>query len=88
MAILECLDRLVAVDTALAHLAAALGRPVSVLLSFAPDWRWLLERSDTPWYPGMTLHCQDRPGDWSGALQKAVALIRATPPREEKDPDR
>jgi hypothetical protein len=79
MAILEGLDRLVAVDTSLAHLAGALGRPVSILLPFAPDWRWLLERSDTPWYPATTLHRQDRPGDWNSALQKAVALIRSTP---------
>ena len=77
MAILTCLDRLVTVDTSLAHLAGALGRPVSILLCFAPDWRWLLERCDTPWYPTATLHRQDRPGDWDSALQKAVALIRA-----------
>jgi hypothetical protein len=63
--------------TSLAHLAGALGRPVSILLSFAPDWRWLLERSDTPWYPTATLHRQDRPGDWDSALQKALRLIRA-----------
>jgi ADP-heptose:LPS heptosyltransferase len=75
MAILECLDRLVAVDTSLAHLAGALGRPVSILLPFAPDWRWLLGRSDTPWYPSVTLHRQDRPGDWDSAVAKALALI-------------
>jgi hypothetical protein len=77
MAILTCLDRLVTVDTSLAHLAGALGRPASILLCFAPDWRWLLERCDTPWYPTATLHRQDRPGDWDSALQKVVALIRA-----------
>ena len=63
--------------------AGALGLPVSILLSYAPDWRWLLERSDTPWYPATTLHRQDRPGDWDSALQKAVALIRAMPPRAQ-----
>jgi len=77
MAILECLDRLVAVDTSLAHLAGALGRPVSILLPFAPDWRWLLKRSDTPWYPTVTLHRQDKPGDWEGAVQSAVALLQS-----------
>lgn len=79
MAILACLDRLVAVDTGLAHLAGALGRPVSILLAFAPDWRWLLERSDTHWYPNTTLHRQDQPGDWDSALRKAIALIRSEP---------
>lgn len=87
MAIMECLDRLVAVDTGLAHLAGALGRPVSILLSYAPDWRWLLERSDTPWYPATTLHRQDSPGDWNSALQKAVALIRAIPSDQGREPD-
>jgi len=77
MAILENLDRLVAVDTGLAHLAGALGRPVSLLLSYAPDWRWLMERGDTPWYSSVTLHRQDRPGDWNSALEKAITLIRS-----------
>ena len=87
MAILATLDRLVTVDTSVAHLAGAMGRPVSILLPYAPDWRWLLGRSDSPWYPSMALHRQDGPGDWGSAIAKAVALIRAMPPRE-KDLDR
>ena len=51
MAILENLDLLVTVDTSVAHLAGAMGRPVWIMLPRAPDWRWLLERGDTPWYP-------------------------------------
>jgi Tfp pilus assembly protein PilF len=77
MGILDHLDRLVAVDTGVAHLAGAMGRPVSILVPFAPDWRWLRDRSDTPWYPTVTLHRQDRPGDWDSAIAKALDLIRA-----------
>ncbi|HSC60132.1 MAG TPA: tetratricopeptide repeat-containing glycosyltransferase family protein [Rhizomicrobium sp.] len=77
MGILDNLDRLVTVDTGVAHLAGAMGRPVSILVPFAPDWRWLLSRSDTPWYPTIALHRQDRPGDWDSAIAKAIALIRA-----------
>ena len=77
MAILDGLDRLVAIDTSVAHLAGAMGRPVSLLLPFAPDWRWLLNRSDSPWYPSLTLYRQDAPGDWSGAVAKLVAALEA-----------
>lgn len=68
MAILAGLDRLVTVDTSVAHLAGAMGRPVSILLPYAPDWRWLMHRSDTPWYPSATLCRQARPGDWDSAV--------------------
>lgn len=78
MAILSCVDRLVSVDTSMAHLAGALGRPVSVLLAYAPDWRWLLQRTDSPWYQSVTLHRQDRPGDWNSALAKLMALLKAS----------
>lgn len=78
MAILAGLDRLVAVDTGVAHLAGAMGRPVSILIPFAPDWRWLLERTDTPWYPTVTLHRQNRPSDWEAAVQSMVETVKAT----------
>ena len=55
MAILECLERVVTVDTAVAHLAGAMGKPVSFMLPYAPDWRWLMDRSDSPWYPSAPL---------------------------------
>ncbi len=67
-AALETLDLLVSVDTAPAHLAGALGRPVWTMLCFAPDWRWRRERSDCPWYPGMRLFRQPRPGDWGAVV--------------------
>lgn len=63
-ALCEAMDLVISVDTGVAHLAAALGRPTWVLLPFDPDWRWLLDRSDTPWYPGMRLYRQKSAGDW------------------------
>ncbi|CAO3440383.1 glycosyltransferase [Azospirillum endophyticum] len=77
MAILRGLERLVSVDTAVAHLAGAMGVPVSILLPFAPDWRWLLERGDSPWYPTATLHRQTAPGRWDEPLRDVAALLRA-----------
>ena len=77
-ALLTELDLVITVDTALAHLAGALGRPVWTVLSFAPDWRWLLGRSDTPWYPTMRLYRQAAPRDWSGVFGTIAAdLARA-----------
>ena len=54
--------------------AGAMGRPVSILLPFAPDWRWLMERGDTPWYPSVTLCRQTAPGDWASAV---AAMLRS-----------
>lgn len=77
MAILDGLDHLVTVDTAVAHLAGAMGVPVSILLPFAPDWRWLTARRDTPWYPSATLCRQHAPGQWQAALE---AMLASLPP--------
>jgi hypothetical protein len=46
-------------------------------MPFAPDWRWLLKRTDTPWYPTVTLHRQDAPGQWDGAIAKMLATVKA-----------
>jgi hypothetical protein len=72
MAILENLDLLVTVDTSVAHLAGAMGRPVWIMLPRAPDWRWLLERSDTPWYPTARLFRQKILRRWDDVV-KAIA---------------
>lgn len=78
-AAIECLDLLISVDTAVAHLAGALGRPVWMLLKQPPDWRWLLGRETSPWYPTARLFRQIRPGDWVSALHAlAAALARQT----------
>lgn len=67
------MDLVITADTALAHLAGALGVPVLLLLTAVPDWRWLLERPDTPWYPTMRLYRQPRPGDWDAVIARVVA---------------
>ncbi len=76
-AILEGLDLVITTDTAVAHLAGALGRPTWLLLKSAPDWRWLLDRTDSPWYPTMRLFRQPRPGDWAAAVAMVAQALRA-----------
>lgn len=71
-AVLMNLDLLITVDTAAAHLAGALGRPVWTLLPFGPDWRWQFDREDSPWYPTMRLFRQPTEGDWTGVLLRVV----------------
>lgn len=71
-AILAQVERLVSVDTAMVHLAGALGRPVSVMMPFAPDWRWLVGREDTPWYPDVRLLRQPAPRDWNSVIGRVV----------------
>ncbi len=67
--LIENLDLVISVDTAVAHLAGAMGKPVWVLLPFTPDWRWMLNREDSPWYPTMRLFRQKKRGCWDEALQ-------------------
>ena len=73
--LIKNLDLVVTVDTSVAHLAGALGVPTFVLLPFAPDWRWMLERSDSPWYPTIRLFRQDRPGAWDSAVNAVACAI-------------
>jgi tetratricopeptide (TPR) repeat protein len=70
-ALIANLDLVISVDTAVAHLAGAMGKPVWLLDRFDPDWRWLLGRRVSPWYPTMTIYRQPSPGDW-GAVVEAV----------------
>jgi len=74
---MQQLDLIVTTDTAVAHLAGALNRPVWVLLAAVPDWRWLRRRRDSPWYPSMTLFRQDQPGDWAGVMAQVKAELSA-----------
>jgi tetratricopeptide (TPR) repeat protein len=75
-ALCECMDLIISVDTSLVHLAGALGRPTWVLLPFMPDWRWLLDRDDSPWYPGAKLYRQAAVGDWDGVLRRVADDLR------------
>jgi tetratricopeptide (TPR) repeat protein len=76
-AVMESLDLVITADTALAHLAGALGRPAWVALRYVPDWRWFLGRSDSPWYPQLRLFRQPAPGDWTAVVAEMEAQLRA-----------
>src|SRR5262249_39764638 len=78
-AIMNSLDLVITSDTAVAHLAGALGAPVWVALSYAPEWRWLRERENSPWYPTMRLFRQDRPGNWEGVVERMIGELRKLP---------
>jgi hypothetical protein len=69
------LDLVISVDTSVAHLAGALGKPTWVLLAFAPDWRWLMQRSDSPWYPTMRLFRQLRRWDWDEVCDRVATAL-------------
>ena len=70
------LDLVISVDTSVAHLAGALGKPVWILLTYFPDWRWLLGRDDSPWYPTARLFRQNGTGTWDDVI---VRLCQALP---------
>jgi tetratricopeptide (TPR) repeat protein len=74
-ALVQELDLVISVDTAVAHLAGALGRPVWTLLPYAADWRWLRDRSDSPWYPTMRLFRQPAWGDWSSLIKEVAGEL-------------
>ncbi|MSN25189.1 MAG: tetratricopeptide repeat protein [Geobacter sp.] len=79
-ALIEQLDLVISIDTATAHLAGALGKPTWLLLPYAPDWRWLLKRADSPWYPGMRLFRQETSGKWDTVINKvAMAFVQNRP---------
>ena len=75
-ALIANLDLIISVDTSVAHLAGALAKPVWVLLPYIPDWRWLLDRDDTPWYPTARLFRQDETRRWAGVMTRVHACLR------------
>jgi len=75
-ALISNLDLVISVDTAVAHLAAALGKPVWLLDRFDPCWRWLAGRRDSPWYPTLRLYRQPCPGDWHSVLAEVTQSLR------------
>ena len=76
-ALVDALDLVISVDTAVVHLAGALGRPVWVLNRFDQCWRWLRDRDDSPWYPSARLFRQDQPGDWDGVVRRVCQALKA-----------
>jgi ADP-heptose:LPS heptosyltransferase len=78
-AAMQAVDLVISCDTSLAHLAGALARPVWVVLKFAPDWRYLTGRDDSPWYPSMRLFHQDRASDWQSVFAKIAAAVDRAP---------
>jgi tetratricopeptide (TPR) repeat protein len=75
-ALLENLDLVITVDTSVAHLAGAMGKPVWLLLPFVPDWRWFLLREDSPWYPTMRLFRQATRGDWADVMNRVSEALK------------
>jgi len=76
-ALCACVDQVITVDTSGAHLAGALGKPTTLLLPQNPDFRWLLERADTPWYPSLRLLRQTTPGDWREVIAQVEASLHS-----------
>jgi hypothetical protein len=74
-ALVAQMDMVLSIDTAMAHLAGALGKPVWIMLPFSADWRWLVGRSDSPWYPTARLFRQKRPGDWNGVVAEVAQAL-------------
>jgi hypothetical protein len=74
-AVMKNLDLVIAPDTAVVHLAGALGVKVWTALPVVPDWRWMLDREDSPWYPTVRLFRQSRAGDWGGVIKRIAAAL-------------
>jgi ADP-heptose:LPS heptosyltransferase len=74
-ALIENLDLVITVDTSMGHLAGAMAKPVWILVPKAADWRWMLEREDSPWYPTARLFRQAKPGEWDAVLERLGAAL-------------
>lgn len=81
-ALISKMDLVITVDTAVAHLAGAMGKPVWVLLAAHADWRWMENREDSPWYPSVRLFRQRKPGDWDGVIHRVRQALAGLTPTE------
>jgi tetratricopeptide (TPR) repeat protein len=78
-AMISLLDLVITIDTSVAHVAGAMGKPTWVMLPFSSDWRWFLGRADTPWYPTARLFRQPTPGDWESVVTQVATALRELP---------
>ena len=76
-ALLDLMDIVITIDTSVAHLACAMGKPVWILLPYNADWRWLLDRNDSPWYSSARLFRQREIGNWTGVIEEVKSELRA-----------
>lgn len=76
-AVIELMDLVISVDTSIAHLAGAMGKPLWILLPFRPDWRWLVDREESPWYPSARLFKQEIRGDWAGVMNRVGRVLKS-----------
>jgi hypothetical protein len=74
-ALIECLDLVITIDTSVAHVTGALGKPVWILLPYESDYRWMVGREDSPWYPTARLFRQPAPGDWAGVVAQVAGAL-------------
>ena len=77
VAVMRCLDLIISPDTAMAHIAGAIGRPVWVVLKAVAEWRWMQGREDSPWYPSARLFRQTVPGDWGEVMERVAGEVSA-----------
>ena len=75
-ALLDLMDLVITIDTSVAHLAGAMGKPVWILLPYSADWRWLLDRTDSPWYPSARLFRQREIGNWAALIEEVKRELR------------
>lgn len=85
-AVIEACDLVVTIDSSAAHLAGALGKPVWLMLPWVPDWRWLLDREDSPWYPTLRLFRQPSRGDWTSTIARVAQELAALPRARQSGP--
>jgi hypothetical protein len=84
-ALIENLDLVISVDSAVTHLSGALGKPVWIMLRHSSEWRWFLKRTDSPWYPTARIFRQKAPGDWSGVVSDIVEQLQDLIVRHKQD---